>query len=178
MSHFFLHRILYLTSFIFLFLGFSACDLLRSVSDQSLQHTSPLAEAANTSPVLPSSNNLTTNDGPEISEKQFSLTEPLIAGAMRVEGTGPRGTGIFIVDVSMMAEPLGKGFIQEDGTFAIDIQPPLEEGHFIGIMIGVLEGQETGPDFFQQFAQYAGDGVRDIPNLGTMWDTAEVASAN
>jgi hypothetical protein len=171
-----------------LLLGLSACNLFEATPVQSILETSPIEnEAAQadrdpsvTSPVaLPTLHSPPTATNSEVeNEANFSIIEPLMGGQTVVEGTGPRGTGIFVVDITMMAEPLGSGIIQNDGTFVIDVQPPLSEGHFIGIMIGQLEDQEITPNFFDQYRPYAGDGVRDMPNLGTMWDTAEVIPSN
>ena len=107
-------------------------------------------------------------------EHRFSLDEPLVAGATVVSGTGPPGTAIIIVDVTAMAERLGSGFIKDDGTFVIDVNPPLINNRMIGIKAGIAVGETPPPNYLQDLLPYNGDNATDIPQLGLFLDTASV----
>jgi len=90
-------------------------------------------------------------------------------GDTLVEGTGPPGVPIVILDVSLMGEPLGWGVISKDGNFAIKVNPPLQKFHQIGITLGDLEGTEFTPEMFTRGEEY-----RDQPMVGTLLDMATV----
>lgn len=106
--------------------------------------------------------------------ERFSLNAPVAAGASEVSGTGPAGTAIIIADVTLMSQELGSGVIQNDGTFNVQVDPPLIEGHIIGIKLGVVEGETLPPNYADQLMPYRGDGARSFPQLGFFWDTATV----
>jgi len=150
-------------------------------TSENITSISPLptpltALTTSSSPVVTSDSSPLSPPSAEIPEEfRFSINEELLViGATQVEGTGPPGIGIIIVDVTLMGQRLGDGYIQPDGTFSIYINPPLEKYHYIGIQVGVPVSQEAGPEYLQQFVPYAGDGVMDMMMVGTLWDTAEV----
>jgi len=86
-----------------------------------------------------------------------------------VKGTGPSGVPIRILDVSLVGEEIGSGIIGDDGTFAIEVDPPLVAGHRIGIALGSLEGTDIDGSLFLR-----GDDYVDIPLVGILFDTAWV----
>ena len=129
--------------------------------DSPLDLESPVAASDFASPLL-------------TPEKNFALNKPLIAEQTMVSGTGPAGTAIIIADVTLMAKELGSGIIQADGTFDIQVYPPLVEGRIIGIKVGMIKGETLSPNYEEQLMPYKGDEARVFPQLGFFWDTTTV----
>ena len=105
----------------------------------------------------------------------FTLQKPLTEGDKVVKGKGPASVPIRIMDVSIVATAnsaleLGSGAIGPNGEFAIAVDPPLEAGHSIGIQIGDLTGTAFRPENYVRSDTY-----RDIPLIGSVFDTAQVA---
>lgn len=102
----------------------------------------------------------------------FELNRPIIEGTSLIEGSGPAGVPILIVDVTMMGEVLGQGVIDSTGEFAIETIP-VELGHRIGIMLGILEGTQWQPESFQSNG-YFGKQALTVPMVGFLYDTTMV----
>lgn len=94
----------------------------------------------------------------------FALDEPLEAGATRVTGKGPAGTFIMIVDVTMGAERIGGGEIEDDGTFAIDVVPlpPLHR-------VGIMASGDLSPQVEANLGSLWGEGAIDLPMIGKVF---------
>jgi hypothetical protein len=86
-----------------------------------------------------------------------------------VKGTGPKGVSIRVLDVSLVGEGIGNGVIGDDGSYAIEVNPPLAAGHRIGIALGSLEGTDWDASLFLEGEDYV-----DIPMVGILFDTAWV----
>ena len=87
-------------------------------------------------------------------------------------GRGPAGVPIGLLNITFMGTMLGQTTIGEDGTFAFTVEP-LEAGHRIGIVLGILDGTQWTPEYFQNSAFY-GDEARSVPLVGFFYDTALV----
>jgi len=105
----------------------------------------------------------------------FSLHEPLDSGQTLVTGQGPKGMTIAIADITYMGEVLGRGRIDQDGRFRIEVAPPLIANHRIGIM---LDPEATDITYtaglFADLERFRGDNAITIPNVGVAYDAASV----
>lgn len=97
----------------------------------------------------------------------FAINTPLRPGDTEVSGVGPAGLTVFILNVTLMGEPIGSGRIGEDGTFSIAV-PALESNFQIGLFAD-LEAAGIDPD-----SVIAGPGARVVPLVGFFYDTALV----
>jgi hypothetical protein len=102
----------------------------------------------------------------------FEITEPLTPGDTVVKGTGPQGVSIRIVDISLVGEEIGNGVVRDDGTFVIEVNPPLVIRHRIGIALVSVEGTDWDSSLFIQ-----GKNCVDIPMVGVLLDTAWVMNS-
>ena len=101
----------------------------------------------------------------------FRLNKPVVEGTTEINGTGPAGVPIMIVDITVMGNILGQGIISEDGSFVI-LVPVLEKDHRIGIALDNLDGTPWTPDYFTE--AYAGDEAYMSPMIGAFYDTVLV----
>jgi len=125
--------------------------------------------------ILPSPTVIIPLGGPS-----FEIEGPLVEGASQVRGKGPYNVPIVIVDVTMMAKPLGTGIITPDGTFSIDIVPELIVNHRIGIMAGMSEGATPAPSadaYLDKLKHFKGEGFQDLPNIGIVFTSDLVESS-
>ena len=97
----------------------------------------------------------------------FAINTPLRPGDTEVNGIGPAGLTVFVVNVTLMGEPIGSGRIGDDGTFRIAV-PALEPNFQIGLFAD-LEAAGVDPD-----SVIAGPGARVVPLVGFFYDTALV----
>ncbi len=105
--------------------------------------------------------------GPEGPE--FTITTPLLVGDMLIEGTGPAGVPIRVIDITFLGQTLGTGTIDQDGAFSVRLGVALEAGHSIGIQLGDLAGTNLNARDFVR-----GPGYQDIPQIGTIFVQATV----
>jgi hypothetical protein len=103
--------------------------------------------------------------------RPFAIEEPLIADMTQVEGEGPPGVSITLVDVTYMGEQIGGGIIGEDGTFSIEVSP-LRETHRIGIMLDT----ELPSDLAMFKDKLWGEGGMSIPRIGDVYASAQIRS--
>jgi len=105
----------------------------------------------------------------------FSLDEPLKAGDSEVSGTGPIGVPIVISDLTYVGEVLGRGTVDSDGRFDIQVAPPLVLNHRIGIL---LDGESTEFEFTQevldQLEAFKGEETILLPRIGIVYGAASV----
>jgi hypothetical protein len=109
-------------------------------------------------------------------EKKFAINQPVRAGEKTVTGAGPRGVEIQIVDVTLMAEPIGSTTIDDNGEYSIDLSQALQADHQIGIQVlGVPDGVSDN-EYLNALVQFAGQGAQDnpIPSIGILWDSTTV----
>jgi hypothetical protein len=103
------------------------------------------------------------------------MDEPLSQGDREVSGTGPQGIPVIVVDVTLMAETLGRGRIGQDGQFGVSVDPPLIANHRIGIM---LDPQATDIQYTEELLDHLerlrGDDAITIPRTGRIYDAATV----
>ena len=124
---------------------------------------------------------LPTPTGPESSAPVvlqgplFSLDEPLTAGQVYASGQGPEHMTIAIADITYMGEVLGRGQVDRDGLFRIELESPLILNHRIGIMLDLeaTEIQYTA-EMLAELERFRGDGAITIPNVGEAYDAASV----
>ena len=113
--------------------------------------------------------------GPEstkvmIGASAFQLNKPIFEGATEITGVGLAGVPIMIEDLTFMGEILGRGVIDEDGTFSISVEA-LEKAHRIGIALDNLEGtQWSQEDFYDE--GFNGEDPMQVPLVGYFYDTA------
>lgn len=97
----------------------------------------------------------------------FSIDLPVEAGDTIVTGTGPADVPIILVNVSEVGTLLGETVITKDGTFAFELENPLESGNSIGIQLGDLEGTDFDPNDFVYSETYY-----SRPLVGILFDMA------
>jgi hypothetical protein len=100
---------------------------------------------------------------------RLNIDEPLLPGDTRVSGVGPAGMEIAIVDVPPVNREIGTGAVGQDGTFDIDVSPPLSGSHRIGITIFITLSEAEAQ-------QVAGDGARFLGREGWIFESAIVES--
>ena len=103
----------------------------------------------------------------------FTFEKPLLSGDKKVNGTGPAGVPIEVVDVTLMRKVLARGIIESDNTFSIDLNLSLEKGHRIGIALAELAGTEWDEEQFTS-PFYNGNEAMNVPTVGFFFDTAMV----
>lgn len=112
----------------------------------------------------------------EIPGPTFAIDRPLRSGATHLTGQGPAGIPIVVVDVTLTGQEIGQGFIGEDGRFDIVVSPALIAGHRIGLMAGATHqmSPEETQIYLRQLLRWKGEGARDMPFIGLLFDTALV----
>jgi hypothetical protein len=136
------------------------------------------------SPVLPPSPLDTPGGSPiapppqeaRIPGPAFAIDLPLQPGATRISGQGPVSIPIVVVDVTMTGLELGSGFIDENGRFDIELNSPLPGGHRVGILAGTTHpmSAEEVQAYMETLYPWKGKGARDLPHVGTLFDSAMV----
>lgn len=100
------------------------------------------------------------NRGPD-----FNILEPVVGGDMVVEGNGPTGVPINLIDFSTGGTLLGTTIIETDGTFKFELEQPLVSGNSIAIQLGDISGTDLNPDDFIYNENYY-----DRPYVGILFD--------
>lgn len=100
------------------------------------------------------------NQGPD-----FTIYEPVVNNSTMVEGEGPAGLPIILVDVSEVGEVLGTTTIDANGYFSFNLDTPLLQNHIVGIQLGDL----SGTDFVEQDYIYS-DTYFERPLVGILFD--------
>lgn len=95
----------------------------------------------------------------------FEIYEPVVNNSTFVEGKGPAGLPIILVDVSEVGALLGTTTIDENGYFSFNLDTPLVQKHIIGLQLGDL----TGTDFVEQDYVYS-DSYYERPMVGILFD--------
>jgi hypothetical protein len=104
------------------------------------------------------------NRGPD-----FSITEPVLGSSITIEGTGPAGVPIRLVDVSEAGKILGEVIIEQNGTFIFNLDQPIESGHSIGIQLGNISNTNLNESDFLYNENYY-----DRPLIGILFDMVVV----
>jgi hypothetical protein len=108
----------------------------------------------------------------QVTGPDFALDQSLLPGDTTVTGSGPIDLPIVIVDVTMMAKPLGTGTIGRDGRFSISLNGPIIENHTIGIQIGAAF--QATQENMKQLWDRQGTGFKDYPEIGVVFDSVVV----
>lgn len=98
----------------------------------------------------------------------------LVAGGTLVEGQAPPGIVVALLDVTYNGVLLGSGRTDENGRFSIPVSPELISGNRIGVTVGELEPGQTSVQMAEKYFPYRGEGFMNIPNVGILFDTAQV----
>lgn len=106
-------------------------------------------------------------------EPRFRFDTPLSPGASVVTGQAPPNTALAVLDVTYNGTLLGTGRSDGDGRFAINVAP-LTEGNRIGLTVGELAPGQTLNQMAETFFPYRGDGFMNLPNIGILFETAQV----
>lgn len=146
--------------------GCGSSELTPSTTESPLLSSPIVTPASAESPLQP----------PEIPGPAFAIDSPLESGRNRITGQGPAGVPIVVVDVTLTGQKLGEGFIDEEGHFDIKLTKPLEPGHRIGLMAGATQSmsQDEAQNYLQQLRHWKGEGARNLPFIGMLFDTALV----
>lgn len=152
--------------------GIAACQPLKelptvepTVIDPSLELSplqSPVATATNIVTSPPSSQATPT------SGDRFQIDRPVREGATIVSGTGLQGTVIKVFDLTHMGVELGSGIVQQDGRFAIEVDP-LPANIRIGIQLAEQD------DSLWQDKSRLGPEALVVPLVGIFVDTVLVS---
>jgi hypothetical protein len=98
----------------------------------------------------------------------LALNRPIQPGDTAVSGVGPPGLPIFILNVTLMGEPLGSGVIGDDGSFSIPVEP-LQANTRVGLAADIaahgLSVEDVQP----------GEGQISIPQVGYFFDSVVIA---
>lgn len=127
--------------------------------------TEPTISLLSTQSVLESPIDAPDNDA---SVPPFHLDEPLLEGDTEVSGTGPAGVPVIIMDASL-SEEIGKGKVGSDGTFSVEVNPPLVYPNMIGVML-----DETRSSPYTKDEIPCVDRCRDQPLIGLLYDRVSV----
>ena len=109
---------------------------------------------------------------PQVVAVSFQVERPLQAGATTVSGSGPPGVPILLQDVTFMGTLVGRGIIDENGQFEVDLSAPLEAGHRIGLTVDVGGTAWELEDFSSE--EFYGEKALSVPQVGFYYDTAVV----
>jgi len=110
----------------FMIIGLGACQ---PVKENEIEKPTSAALPVELSPLFSPVATATTITVPQASpsaiapEGRFALNRPVRAGDTVVSGTGPKGTAIKLFDLTRMGIELGDGIVQDDGRFAIKVEP-------------------------------------------------------
>jgi hypothetical protein len=99
---------------------------------------------------------------------------PISPGATEVTGVAPTGFTLVIIDVNYDARQLGSGTADNQGKFKIQVSPPPEAGHLIGLTVDLPPEQLNDEQVNQQLYAIRGEGYRFVPNLVTVFDSVTV----
>jgi len=99
----------------------------------------------------------------------FEISEPVYAGDATVQGTGPTGVPIKLVDVTEIGAELDRTVIGDGGMFSFNLVEGLPEGHTIGLQIGDLAGTSLRYEDFERSETYY-----DRPLIGVLFDMVSV----
>jgi hypothetical protein len=102
----------------------------------------------------------------------FCLDKPLVEGMTEVHGTGPVGVPIVIVDITLMGTLIGRGTVDQDGTFLVEVSE-LEKNRRVGLGLGDLSETKWRKDGFYADG-YRCDEPMQIPQIGFFYDTTMV----
>lgn len=95
----------------------------------------------------------------------LAMDKPISTSDSEITGVGPAGLNVSIVNITFMGEFLGSGVIEEDGTFAIEVEN-LQSGIRIGLAADV-SSQGLSEDDIK-----LGDGAISVPQIGNFFDSA------
>jgi hypothetical protein len=106
-------------------------------------------------------------------EPRFRIDVPLAANATLVSGQAPPNLALAVLDVTYNGEVLGVGRSDENGRFVIPVSP-LIDGNRIGVTVGELQPGQSINDMAEQYYPHRGEGFMNLPNIGVLFDTAQV----
>lgn len=106
-------------------------------------------------------------------EPRFRFDVPLTPGATTVTGQAPPDVALAVLDVTYNGALLGTGRSDADGRFSIPVSP-LSPGNRIGITVGELAEGQTLNQMAEMYYPYRGDGFMNLPNIGILFETAQV----
>jgi hypothetical protein len=116
-------------------------------------------------PVITNENSqIQLSKGPE-----FVLFEPVYGGDILIEGTGPAGIPIILIDVTNMGTQLGETIINNEGEFRFELSNPVQSGHTIGLQLGDITNTDLNPQDFLYSPTYY-----DRPQIGVLFDIVHV----
>jgi hypothetical protein len=107
-----------------------------------------------------------TSDG-DFGDIPFSIEKPLITGSTIVEGSGPVGIQLQVVDITMGGNILGTGSIDDNNKFVINLASPVGDRRLIGIALS----EPRQPDTWLALWELRSNEARAIPELGYFFDT-------
>jgi hypothetical protein len=100
---------------------------------------------------------------------EFNLNEPVNGGDIVIEGTGPAGVPIILIDITTMGTQLGETIINNEGEFRFELSNPVQSGHTIGLQLGNITNTDLNPQDFLYSPNYY-----DRPQIGVLFDIAHV----
>lgn len=100
---------------------------------------------------------------------KFTITKPIKDGDIIIEGSGPSGVPIILVDVTELGTLLGETIINDKGVFRFELDKPVQKGHTIGIQLGDITNTDINPDDYQYSSTYY-----DRPQIGILFDMGNV----
>jgi len=115
----------------------------------------------------------TANPGSTVKIVPFRLNKPISAAATQVNGTGPAGVPILLVDITLNGEILANTTIGDDGQFIFTVDKPLINGNLIGVALSDLNRTKWVPANFSNEG-FFGDAPKQVPMVGFFYDTTQV----
>lgn len=106
----------------------------------------------------------TVKEGPE-----FEMFKPVKDGDTVIEGKGPVGVPILLIDITEMGTQLGETLIDNEGKFRFELSNPVQSGHTVGIKLGDISDMDLNPQDFLYSPTYY-----DRPQIGVLFDIANV----
>lgn len=101
----------------------------------------------------------------------FAIDRALKPGDTLVTGRAPRNLTIGIVDITFGGGLLGTGQSNENGDFAVSVDPLLKN-HRIGLTL-IGTGKTMG-EIAIEYMAYRGEGFVNVPNIGVYLDSVMV----
>jgi hypothetical protein len=105
--------------------------------------------------------------GADANKPVLVLDKPIQANDTVVTGIGPPNLIVELVNITFMGTTLGTGVVDNDGTFAITVDP-LPRGIRLGLAADV-EAMELTPEEFRST-----DGTISIPQVGHFFDSVVI----
>lgn len=99
----------------------------------------------------------------------FTINSPIRATDTNVNGTGPAGVPIRLIDIAKSGETVATTVIRDDGTYSFEVAGRLVAGNRVALVLGDTSGTSIDRSQFN-----SGPGYQDFPLIGILFASAPV----